>query len=158
MNDAKRAMFFHYRWEHVPGSIYFTGVQVKEAGSSKVVYPGVHGRIYAGNKIEWTIANVVCTATMNNDLTALTDGEYHEIDGSGNKVTKVGDFIGLKSAVFQTGASLEYHIPNAGWVPCTITGSSGASVGIAAGSSGSASRLAKGLFPVGTRVRRGPSK
>ena len=31
-------------------------------------------------------------------------------------------------------------------------------VGIAAGSSGSASRLAKGLFPVGTRVRRGPSK
>lgn len=123
MNDAGRAAQFHYEWTQVPGSIYFTGNQVDGPGSSKVVYKGVRGRIYPGNKIEWRIANVVCTATMNQGLNLLTAGAYHE-EAGGKKVKEIGKFLGIKTDVFKVGASLEYRLPNHGepkWVSCSIT-------------------------------------
>lgn len=125
MYDAKRAAHFHYRWKHTPGSLYFSGSQLKEPGSTEEIYRGVKGRIKADNTIEWTIANVIYTAKMNKGLHSVSEGEYHEYAGL-KKVKKVGDFLGVKADVFKVGVRLEYNLatlheePN--WVPCQVTG------------------------------------
>ena len=97
MRDAASVQF-HYTWTHVPGSIYFTGIQLRGAGIFKVE-DQLQGRIYPGNKIEWRVLNVVCTATMNADKTALTGGKCHEVDSAGKKVKNRHNFSGHKTTV-----------------------------------------------------------